>query len=129
MRHTLPNFTIVSAYRKELSANANMTRHLEALQFLRNASIPHKEVYGYYEGDGERSILIVGAGCNAVADTLRARYEQDCYLYVNQDRDAELRGLERGQAIGKWQETNKEDAMMADGFTVDPDTGKYYVCK
>jgi hypothetical protein len=128
MKHILPNFTIVSAYRKELSANANMTRHLEALQWLRNASIAHKEVYGYYEGEGERSILIVGGGCNSVADTLANQYGQDCYLYVHQDRSAELRGgIE--QSLGTWQEVDKEDAMIADGFTVDPDTGKYYVCK
>ena len=92
MRHLLEPFTIVSAYRKDLAPNVNMTRHLEALQFLRNASIPHKEVYGYYEGEGERSIIIVGQGCNAVADTLAGQYGQDCYLYVHQDRAAELRG-------------------------------------
>ena len=128
MKHILPNFTIVSAYRKDLEPNVNMTRHLEALQFLRNASIPHKEVYGYYEGEGERSILIPGQGCNAVADTLASQYGQDCYLYVHQDRAAELRGGIK-QSLGTWQEVGKEDAMLSDGFTVDPDTGKYYVCK
>jgi hypothetical protein len=129
MKHLLEPFTIVSAYRKELAPNVNMTRHIEALEFLQNASIPHKEVYGYYEGEGERSILIVGGGCNSVADTLRARYDQDCYLYVNQDREAQLRGRESSQDVGTWNEVGKEDAMLADGFTVDPDTGKYYVCK
>lgn len=128
MKNILPKFTVVSAYRQDQEPNVNMERHLEALEWLRNASIPHKEVYGYYDGDGERSILIVGDGCNAVADTLANRYGQDCYLYVNQDRQAELRGGYTA-SLGTWQECGKEDAMMEDGHTVDPETGKYYVCK
>jgi len=130
MRHITANFTIVSAYRKELSENVNMANHLDAVKTLTDAKIPHKEVYGYYNGDGERSILIVEPACQAIATELLERYGQESYLFVDCEQQGTLVYADGStESLGKWQSADPDDATAEESYTVDPDTGRYYICK
>ena len=127
MKHLNSPFSIVSVYKSELSANANMTRHLDLVDSLKKAAIPFKELYGVYNGGKERCVLLVGPGNDLVARSIANEFEQECYLVSDQDRNTKLvfeGGVE--EDIGVF--TRIHSAEGFNSYTVDPETGEKWAC-
>lgn len=127
MKHLNRPFSIVSAYKSELSDNVNMTRHLDLVDSLKKASIPFEEVYGVYKGGKERCVLLIGPGNDLVAHSIANEFEQECYLVSDQDRNTKLvfeGGVE--EDIGVFTRIHTTEGFNS--YTVDPETGEKWAC-
>ena len=84
--HNLKPFYIISAHQPD--RDNNVTAHcLE--QDLAALELPSIEATGVYKGEPESS-RIVFSDDEIKAKFLRDEYKQECYLYVHNDRTAEL---------------------------------------
>ena len=103
--------------------------------------IPFKHVNGVYKGekenayviplphDGERQDFLL-----AVLRSLAMGYNQECILRVHPDGSAYLVNTDKCRVsrygketyIGQWQEVSRHHAETIDGYTYDPETGRYF---
>lgn len=130
MRPILQEFTIVSVYRSENKESVNLNNHEDVLEGLRLVNVGFKELIGKYEGETEKSILIVGKKASKLAKMIARKYNQESYLYCDQDRNAELIFTESGlkENIGKFKQISPAKVADLPSYTYDPLAKKYYSC-
>jgi len=104
----------------------NKPNHELAKNGLTGAGIPFKEVEGVYHGVKELS-LIVDAVYEVTVQKLCQAHSQECYLYLHNDRYAELRkpcGTLIG-GLGYFKAAPKGSTPIGD-HTYDVQTDTYY---
>ena len=125
------NFTVIaSAFRANLSANANLARHEDAISNLVALSMCDlKTVIGVYHEEGmpeasrEVSLMIENLTWKEVQSCLSLYcddYEQDCILVMNQDNGkCTLMANDWTDSIGNWTQVTREEAHEVGIYTLD----------
>ena len=133
-------FVIFSVFQSRLSHQDNLDNHKKTLNHLKAFGLKFKVVEGVYRGESELSILV--PVINEVFDLatieqLAHIYEQHSILFVDSDRNAELRfmvkpfdaslnELPKSEKLGKFISTTKGIATQCDNYT--KDGNNYYIC-
>jgi hypothetical protein len=124
----LPTFFVLSAERDNLSSRDNLYRTHELEGILNELEIPYKIVEGHYNGLREDAFVVVGHGYEAIVSKLARDFDQECYLRVDENRQARLVFPQGSESIGKWQEHVGATNGLSN-YTKDYLTGRIYVCK
>ena len=132
-------FVIFSAFQSRLSHQDNMDNHKKVLRHLEDFGFKYKVVEGVYRGESELSILV--PVINQVFDLatieqLAHIYNQQSILFVDSDRNAELKFMVkafdenldqvRSEKLGKFIATTKGIATQCENYT--KDGNNYYIC-
>ena len=132
-------FVIFSVFQSRLSKADNLENHKKVLKHLKNFGLRFKVVEGVYRGESELSILV--PIINQVFDyptvkQLACIYEQHSILFVDSDRNAELRFMVKAfdaslnqvksEKLGKFIATTKGIATQCENYT--KDGNDYYIC-
>ena len=132
-------FVIFSVFQSRLSKDENLENHKKVLRHLKTFGLKFKVVEGVYRGESELSILV--PVINQVFDystieQLAHIYDQQCILFVDSDRNAELRFMVKSfdaslnqvksEKLGKFVATTKGIATQCENYT--KDGNDYYIC-
>ena len=132
-------FVIFSVFQSRLSKDENLENHKKVLKHLKTFGLRFKVVEGVYRGEAELSILV--PVINQVLDystieQLAHIYEQHSILFVDSDRNAELRFMVKSfdaslnqvksEKLGKFVATTKGIATQCENYT--KDGNDYYIC-
>ena len=132
-------FVIFSVFQSRLSKDENLENHKKVLRHLKTFGLRFKVVEGVYRGESELSILV--PVINQVFDystveQLAHIYDQQCILFVDSDRNAELRFMVKSfdaslnqvksEKLGKFIATTKGIATQCENYT--KDGNDYYIC-
>ena len=132
-------FVIFSVFQTRLSKDENLENHRKVLNHLKTFGLKFKVVEGVYRGESELSILV--PVINQVFDLstveqLAHIYDQQCILFVDSDRNAELRFMVKSfdaslnqvksEKLGKFVATTKGIATQCENYT--KDGNDYYIC-
>ena len=132
-------FVIFSVFQSRLSKDENLENHKKVLRHLKDFGLKFKVVEGVYRGESELSILV--PVINQVFDLstveqLAHIYDQQCILFVDSDRNAELRFMVKSfdaslnqvksEKLGKFVATTKGIATQCENYT--KDGNDYYIC-
>ena len=132
-------FVIFSVFQSRLSKDENLENHKKVLKHLKTFGLRFKVVEGVYRGESELSILV--PVINQVFDystieQLAHIYDQQCILFVDSERNAELRFMVKSfdaslnqvksEKLGKFIATTKGIATQCENYT--KDGNDYYIC-
>ena len=133
-------FVIFSVFQTRLSKDENLENHKKVLRHLKTFGLRFKVVEGVYRGETELSIMV--PVINQVFDystveQLAHIYDQQSILFVDSDRNAELRfmvkafdaslnELPKSEKLGKFIATTKGIATQCNSYT--KDGNDYYIC-
>jgi hypothetical protein len=132
-------FVIFSVFQSRLSKADNLENHKKVLNHLKTFGLKFKVVEGVYRGESELSILV--PVINQVFDystveQLAHIYDQHSILFVDSDRNAELRFMVKAfdaslnqvksEKLGKFIATTKGIATQCNSYT--KDGNDYYIC-
>ena len=132
-------FVIFSVFQSRLSKDENLENHKKVLRHLKDFGLKFKVVEGVYRGESELSILV--PVINQVFDystieQLAHIYDQQCILFVDSERNAELRFMVKSfdaslnqvksEKLGKFVATTKGIATQCENYT--KDGNDYYIC-
>ena len=132
-------FVIFSVFQSRLSKDENLENHKKVLRHLKDFGLKFKVVEGVYRGETELSILV--PVINQVFDystieQLAHIYDQQCILFVDSERNAELRFMVKSfdaslnqvksEKLGKFVATTKGIATQCENYT--KDGNDYYIC-
>ena len=132
-------FVIFSVFQSRLSKADNLENHKKVLNHLKTFGLKFKVVEGVYRGESELSILV--PVINQVFDystveQLAHIYDQHSILFVDSDRNAELRFMVKAfdaslnqvksEKLGKFIATTKGIATQCENYT--KDGNDYYIC-
>ena len=133
-------FIIFSVFQDRLSRADNLENHNKVLKHLKTFDLRFKVVEGVYRGESELSIMV--PVINQVFDystveQLAHIYNQHSILFVDSDRNAELRfmvqpfdaslnELPKSEKLGKFISTTKGIATQCQNYT--KDGNDYYIC-
>ena len=132
-------FVIFSVFQSRLSQDENLENHKKVLKHLKTFGLRFKVVEGVYRGESELSILV--PVINQVFDystveQLAHIYDQQCILFVDSERNAELRFMVKSfdaslnqvksEKLGKFIATTKGIATQCENYT--KDGNDYYIC-
>ena len=132
-------FVIFSVFQTRLSKDENLENHKKVLRHLKTFGLRFKVVEGVYRGESELSILV--PVINQVFDystveQLAHIYNQHSILFVDSDRNAELRFMVKSfdaslnqvksEKLGKFVATTKGIATQCENYT--KDGNDYYIC-
>ena len=132
-------FVIFSVFQSRLSKADNLENHKKVLNHLKTFGLKFKVVEGVYRGESELSILV--PIINQVFDyptvkQLACIYEQHSILFVDSERNAELRFMVKSfdaslnqvksEKLGKFIATTKGIATQCNSYT--KDGNDYYIC-
>ena len=133
-------FVIFSVFQSKLSHQDNMDNHKKVLRHLKDFGLKHKVVEGVYRGESELSILVPVINQVfdlATVEQLAHIYNQHSILFVDSDRNAELKfmvkpfdaslnELPKSEKLGKFIATTKGIATQCENYT--KDGNNYYIC-
>ena len=133
-------FVIFSVFQSRLSHQDNMDNHNKVLRHLKDFGLRFKVVEGVYRGESELSILVPVINQVfdlATVEQLAHIYEQHSILFVDSERNAELRfmvkpfdaslnELPKSEKLGKFIATTKGVATQCENYT--KDGNDYYIC-
>ncbi len=133
-------FVIFSVFQSRLSHADNLDNHKKVLRHLKDFGLKFKVVEGVYRGESELSILVPVINevfDLATVEQLAHIYEQHSILFVDSDRNAELRfmvkpfdaslnELPKSEKLGKFVSTTRGIATQCDNYT--KDGNNYYIC-
>ena len=132
-------FVIFSVFQSRLSKADNLENHKKVLNHLKTFGLRFKVVEGVYRGETELSIMV--PVINQVFDystveQLAHIYDQQCILFVDSERNAELRFMVKSfdaslnqvksEKLGKFIATTKGIATQCENYT--KDGNDYYIC-
>ena len=133
-------FVIFSVFQTRLSKDEHLENHKKVLRHLKTFGLRFKVVEGVYRGETELSIMV--PVINQVFDystveQLAHIYDQQSILFVDSDRNAELRfmvksfdaslnELPKSEKLGKFIATTKGIATQCNSYT--KDGNNYYIC-
>ena len=132
-------FVIFSVFQSRLSHQDNMDNHKKVLRHLEDFGFKYKVVEGVYRGESELSILVPVINQVfdlATVEQLAHIYNQHSILFVDSDRNAELKFMVkaydenldqvRSEKLGKFIATTKGIATQCNSYT--KDGNDYYIC-
>ena len=133
-------FVIFSVFQFRLSHQDNMDNHKKVLRHLKDFGLRFKVVEGVYRGESELSILVPVINQVfdlATVEQLAHIYNQHSILFVDSDRNAELKfmvkpfdaslnELPKSEKLGKFIATTKGIATQCENYT--KDGNDYYIC-
>ena len=132
-------FVIFSVFQSRLSHQDNMDNHKKVLRHLKDFGLKHKVVEGVYRGESELSILVPVINQVfdlATVEQLAHIYNQHSILFVDSDRNAELKFMVKAfdenldqvktEKLGKFIATTKGIATQCENYT--KDGNNYYIC-
>ena len=132
-------FVIFSVFQSRLSHQDNMDNHKKVLRHLEDFGFKYKVVEGVYRGESELSILVPVINQVfdlATVEQLAHIYNQHSILFVDSDRNAELKFMVkafdenldqvRSEKLGKFIATTKGIATQCENYT--KDGNDYYIC-
>ena len=133
-------FVIFSVFQSRLSHQDNMDNHKKVLRHLKDFGLRFKVVEGVYRGESELSILVPVINQVfdlATVEQLAHIYNQHSILFVDSDRNAELKfmvkpfdaslnELPKSEKLGKFIATTKGVATQCENYT--KDGNNYYIC-
>ena len=133
-------FVIFSVFQSRLSHQDNMDNHNKVLRHLKDFGLRFKVVEGVYRGESELSILVPVINQVfdlATVEQLAHIYNQHSILFVDSDRNAELKfmvkpfdaslnELPKSEKLGKFIATTKGVATQCENYT--KDGNDYYIC-
>ena len=133
-------FVIFSVFQSRLSHQDNMDNHKKVLRHLKDFGLRFKVVEGVYRGESELSILVPVINQVfdlATVEQLAHIYNQHSILFVDSDRNAELKfmvkpfdaslnELPKSEKLGKFISTTKGIATQCENYT--KDGNNYYIC-
>jgi hypothetical protein len=132
-------FVIFSVFQSRLSKDENLENHKKVLRHLKDFGLKFKVVEGVYRGESELSILVPVINQVfdlATVEQLAHIYDQQCILFVDSDRNAELRFMVKSfdaslnqvksEKLGKFIATTKGIATQCENYT--KDGNDYYIC-
>ena len=132
-------FVIFSAFQSRLSHQDNMDNHKKVLRHLKDFGLRFKVVEGVYRGESELSILVPVINQVfdlATVEQLAHIYNQHSILFVDSDRNAELKFMVKAfdenldqvktEKLGKFIATTKGVATQCENYT--KDGNDYYIC-
>jgi len=133
-------FVIFSVFQSRLSHRDNMDNHKKVLRHLKDFGLRFKVVEGVYRGESELSILVPVINQVfdlATVEQLAHVYNQHSILFVDSDRNAELKfmvkpfdsslnELPKNEKLGKFIATTKGIATQCENYT--KDGNNYYIC-
>ena len=133
-------FVIFSVFQSRLSHQDNMDNHKKVLRHLKDFGFNYKVVEGVYRGESELSILVPVINQVfdlATVEQLAHIYDQQSILFVDSDRNAELKfmvkafdaslnELPKSEKLGKFIATTKGIATQCNSYT--KDGNDYYIC-
>ena len=132
-------FVIFSVFQSRLSHQDNMDNHKKVLRHLKDFGLNYKVVEGVYRGESELSILVPVINQVfdlATVEQLAHIYNQQSILFVDSDRNAELKFMVkafdenldqvRSEKLGKFIATTKGIATQCENYT--KDGNNYYIC-
>ena len=132
-------FVIFSVFQSRLSKDENLENHKKVLRHLKTFGLRFKVVEGVYRGESELSILVPVINQVfdlATVEQLAHIYDQQCILFVDSDRNAELRFMVKSfdaslnqvksEKLGKFIATTKGIATQCENYT--KDGNDYYIC-
>ena len=132
-------FVIFSVFQSRLSKDENLENHKNVLRYLKTFGLRFKVVEGVYRGESELSILVPVINQVfdlATVEQLAHIYDQQCILFVDSERNAELRFMVKSfdaslnqvksEKLGKFVATTKGIATQCENYT--KDGNDYYIC-
>ena len=132
-------FVIFSVFQSRLSKADNLENHKKVLRHLKDFGLNYKVVEGVYRGESELSILVPVINQVfdlATVEQLAHIYNQHSILFVDSDRNAELKFMVkafdenldqvRSEKLGKFIATTKGIATQCENYT--KDGNNYYIC-
>ena len=132
-------FVIFSVFQTRLSKDENLENHEKVLRHLKDFGLRFKVVEGVYRGESELSILVPVINQVfdlATVEQLAHIYNQHSILFVDSDRNAELKFMVkafdenldqvRSEKLGKFIATTKGIATQCENYT--KDGNNYYIC-
>ena len=132
-------FVIFSVFQSRLSHQDNMDNHKKVLRHLKDFGLKFKVVEGVYRGESELSILVPVINQVfdlATVEQLAHIYNQHSILFVDSDRNAELKFMVKAfdaslnqvksEKLGKFIATTKGVATQCENYT--KDGNDYYIC-
>ena len=133
-------FVIFSVFQTRLSKDENLENHKKVLRHLKDFGLKFKVVEGVYRGESELSILVPVINQVfdlATVEQLAHIYNQHSILFVDSDRNAELKfmvkpfdaslnELPKSEKLGKFIATTKGVATQCENYT--KDGNDYYIC-
>ena len=132
-------FVIFSVFQSRLSKDENLENHEKVLRHLKDFGLNYKVVEGVYRGESELSILVPVINQVfdlATVEQLAHIYDQHSILFVDSDRNAELRFMVKAfdaslnqvksEKLGKFIATTKGVATQCENYT--KDGNDYYIC-
>jgi len=132
-------FVIFSVFQSKLSHQDNMDNHKKVLRHLKDFGLRFKVVEGVYRGESELSILVPVINQVfdlATVEQLAHIYNQHSILFVDSDRNAELKFMVKAfdenldqvktEKLGKFIATTKGIATQCENYT--KDGNNYYIC-
>ena len=132
-------FVIFSVFQSRLSKADNMDNHKKVLRHLKDFGLRFKVVEGVYRGESELSILVPVINQVfdlATVEQLAHIYNQHSILFVDSDRNAELKFMVKAfdenldqvktEKLGKFIATTKGIATQCENYT--KDGNNYYIC-
>jgi hypothetical protein len=132
-------FVIFSVFQSRLSKDENLENHRKVLKHLKTFGLKFKVVEGVYRGESELSILVPVINQVfdlATVEQLAHIYDQQCILFVDSERNAELRFMVKSfdaslnqvksEKLGKFVATTKGIATQCENYT--KDGNDYYIC-
>ena len=133
-------FVIFSVFQSRHSHRVNMENHKKVLKHLKDFGLRFKVVEGVYRGESELSILVPVINQVfdlATVEQLAHIYNQHSILFVDSDRNAELKfmvkafdaslnELPKSEKLGKFIATTKGIATQCENYT--KDGNNYYIC-
>ena len=132
-------FVIFSVFQSRLSKDENLENHKKVLNHLKTFGLRFKVVEGVYRGESELSILVPVINQVfdlATVEQLAHIYDQHSILFVDSDRNAELRFMVKAfdaslnqvksEKLGKFIATTKGIATQCENYT--KDGNDYYIC-
>ena len=132
-------FVIFSVFQSRLSHQDNMDNHKKVLRHLKDFGLRFKVVEGVYRGESELSILVPVINQVfdlATVEQLAHIYNQHSILFVDSDRNAELKFMVKAfdenldqvktEKLGKFIATTKGIATQCENYT--KHGNNYYIC-
>jgi hypothetical protein len=132
-------FVIFSVFQTRLSKDENLENHKKVLRHLKDFGLKFKVVEGVYRGESELSILVPVINQVfdlATVEQLAHIYNQHSILFVDSDRNAELKFMVKAfdenldqvktEKLGKFIATTKGVATQCENYT--KDGNDYYIC-
>jgi hypothetical protein len=132
-------FVIFSVFQSRLSKDENLENHKKVLRHLKDFGLRFKVVEGVYRGESELSILVPVINQVfdlATVEQLAHIYNQHSILFVDSDRNAELKFMVKAfdenldqvktEKLGKFIATTKGVATQCENYT--KDGNDYYIC-